>query len=97
MNLEVDEEYLGSLLHSRRAASIVQKPEYSMSIFRYLATITPAIHFAQPTRMQLFSSYPRTAQPSPWPSILKILIIWFGPSIACYLPLASPRLALCWY
>lgn len=47
--VEVDEEYLGSLLHSRRAASFVQKPECSLRIFRYLATITPAIRFAQPT------------------------------------------------
>jgi len=45
----VDEEYLGSLLHSRRAASIVQKPDFSLRIFRYLATLTREIHFAQPT------------------------------------------------
>jgi len=47
--VEVDEDYLANLIFSRRAASFVQKPEYSMKIFRYLATITREIHFAQPT------------------------------------------------
>ncbi len=47
--VEVDDEYLGSLLHARRTAPLMQKPDCSMRIFSYLATISPAIRFAQPT------------------------------------------------
>lgn len=45
--VEVSEEYLDGLIHSRRAASFVQKPEISKRIFRYLASITPEIRFGQ--------------------------------------------------
>lgn len=50
VEVDVSEEHLSGLIHSRLAASFLQKPEITKRIFQYLASIARESGFSPPTK-----------------------------------------------